>query len=118
MLFDFFYFFCVFSIGYTENCSSIEHLEVNDVCGIIQDFTFRCGQLIGSRAKRCGDNIGTKPCGLKFTLLLSVYLDFHILFKNHVTNLKLSRMNLLVEIMLKVILIDSEVIIGLLPLFI
>ena len=46
------------------------------------------------------------------------FLDLFVLFKNHVTNLKLSRMNLLVEITLEVILIDSNVIIGLLPLFI
>ena len=91
---------------------------MNDVGGIIQEFTFECGQLICIRAKRRSENIRTKPCGFKFAFLFSVNLDFHILFKNHVTDLKLFGMDFLVEIVLEVILVDYEVIIGLLPLFI
>ena len=91
---------------------------MKDVGGIIQEFTFKCGQLIGFRAKRCSDNIRTKPCGLKFSFLFSICLDFYVLFKNHVTNLELFGMDFLVEIVIEAILVDSEVIIGLFPLFI
>ena len=69
-------------------------------------------------SQKCCDHIRTKPDRLKLAFLFSVSLYFHVSFEDHVSLLKLAWMDLFVEVVLEAILVDHEVVIGLVPFFI